>query len=201
MTKIKILDPYDARLVEPAYLHIEPGDILFTRGDSLISKLIRFGERHPGDWIAIVNHAGIVVENGTIKTADAVEALLKVEKHTIWSYYKGMTDKIAIFRPIGLNDKEKNIITEKAIDYVGRSYGWFKILMHMLDYFLGGIYFFRRLANSDKYPICSWVVANAYSKVGLNFGCDPGQANPDDLWDYCIEHPNKYELILDLQKL
>lgn len=196
-----ILDPYTGFQVETGDFHIMPCDIFFTHGDGWFSRFIRFGELHPGDLKSLINHTGIAVEDGTLSTANVVEALATVKKHTLLSQYHGQTDKVAIFRPLGLTDDQKKLISDKALDYVGRDYGWFKILAHTADFFTGGHYIFRRIANSDNYPICSWVVAHAYSKAGLTFGCDPGQANPDDIWDFCMKHPEKYQLIFNLQRV
>ena len=200
-SKNLILDPYSGMPVEFQNFHIEVCDIFFTHGNSLLSRAIRLGEKHPGDWISVINHTGIVVEQGTIGSADVIEALSKVKKHTLWSHYHGQSDQVAIFRPLGLTDEQKKIIVDKAIEYEGRIYGYAKIATNALDFFTGGHYIFRRLTNSDRYPICSWVVAHSYSKVGLTFGCDPGQANPDDIWDYCIANPDKYELVFNLQSI
>jgi hypothetical protein len=196
-----ILDPYTGFPVDVDDFHIEPCDIFLTHGDSWFSWIIRFGEKHPGDWKALVNHTGIVVENGTISTANIIEALVTVKKHTLLSQYHGKSDLVAIFRPLGLTEGEKKTITDKALSYEGREYGWSKIATHTLDYFTGGNYVFRRLTNSDDYPICSWVVAHAYSEIGHTFGCDPGQANPDDIWDYCMGHQDQYQLIFNLQRI
>jgi hypothetical protein len=38
-------------------------------------------------------------------------------------------------------------------------------------------------------------VAHAYSKAGKDFGVDPGAAQPDDIWDFIQDNPEKYELI------
>jgi len=196
-----IYDPVMCKYVLHEDFTLQPCDIFFTRGNGLFSKLIRLGEKTPGDLISIVNHTGIITEPGTIKTANVIEALWKVEHHTLWSQYHNKKDEVAIFRPIGIDDEQKTIIVNKALDYEGRNYGWLKIATHAGDFFIGGHYFFRRLTDDDKYPICSWVVAHSYGKAGLHFGCDPGQANPDDIWDYCINHPNKYQYIFPLNRI
>lgn len=196
-----IYDPIACKYVSHDNFTLQPSDIFFTRGYGLFSRLIRLGEKNPGDLISIINHTGISTESGTLKTANVIEALWKVEHHTLWEQYNGKRDEVAIFRPLFLNDEEKKIIVNKALDYKGRDYGWLKIVTHAADFFFGGTYLFRRITNDDKYPICSWVVAHAYGKVGYHFGCDPGQANPDDIWDYCINHPNKYQYIFPLNRI
>lgn len=180
---------------------LQPADIFFTRGHSLFSRLIRFGETSFKEEKSIINHTGIVTGFGPIIIADSVEALLKVERHTLYSQYHNKKDKVAIFRPININEEQIIEIIRKANSYVGKQYGWLKIVAHSLDYFIGKKYIFRRLTNNDNYPICSWVVSHSYKAAGLNFGCDSGMADPDDIWDFCISNPNKYQRILNLTNI
>jgi hypothetical protein len=60
---------------------------------------------------------------------------------------------------------------------------------------------FRRLADSGKYPICSWLVAHAFSKAGKNFGVEPGAAEPDDIWDFVTTHRDKFACMHPLERL
>ena len=53
----------------------------------------------------------------------------------------------------------------------------------------------------DNYPICSWVVAHAFKKVEKHFGVAAGAANPDDIWDFVIENPDKYACVYPLKQL
>lgn len=182
-------------------INLQPCDIFFTHGERLLSKLIRIGETLPGEEKSIVNHVGIVVGHGSIEIADAVEALSKVKLHTIYSQYHDKKDKVAIFRPLNLTDEQKILITCKAMKYVGNTYGYLKIATHLLDYFTGKHYVFRRLTNNDNYPICSWVVSHAYKAAGLDFGCDEGMADPDDIWDFCMNNPDKYHYIFPITNI
>jgi hypothetical protein len=85
--------------------------------------------------------------------------------------------------------------------YVGRRYGYLKMLAHLLDWLFLGVYLFRRIASMDRYPICSWVVAHAYGKTGRHFGVAPGAASPDDIWDYVVAHPQEYRCVRALAPL
>ena len=58
------------------------------------------------------------------------------------------------------------------------------VIAHFLDWLLLGAYFFRRLVPGGKYPVCSWVVADAFAAAGKNFGVEVGMATPDDIWDF-----------------
>ena len=109
-----------------------------------------------------------------------VEALSKVRKGKLGDCYGNQFVKIAVFRPKDLSVGEKKAIVQKANSYVGRKYGYIKIIAHWLAWFLLGAYFFRRFTKMDKYPICSFLVAKSYAEGGKFFGMHPGQAQPVD---------------------
>ncbi len=182
--------------------NVKPGDIFFTRGHTIIDWLIRFCSRSIGESRTMVNHVGVVVEEGSLQTCVVVEALSRVKQHKLWEQY-GPPDKdsVAIFRPLNLTEEEITLIVNYAKKQVGRKYGYLKIVAHFLDWLCLGIYFFRRLANNGKYPICSWLVAYAFSKAGKNFGVAPGAAEPDDIWDFVKKHKDKYVEVLPLKPL
>ena len=171
-------------------LQYKKGDIVLTQGTGLISSLIRKFTRHKGESMTKVNHVGIVVEDGDDKTVVIVEALNSVKKHTMWSQYANTGHKVAIYRPLNLNEKELEAITAKANSYVGQGYSYIKIAAHYLDWLFGSVYFFRRFASMDNDPICSWLVAKCYQVVGKRFGVDADAASPDDIWDYVSTNKN-----------
>lgn len=182
-------------LIDPK-TELRRGDIFFTRGNALISKLIRIFSRVGGESRTRVNHIGVVVNDDS--EAIVVEALSKVKRHKLWDEYGNSKTRIAVYRPTSLTSDEIDLIVGKAESYVGCSYGYGKIFAHLGDWLLGGRYFFRRFASMDKYPICSWVVADAYAAANKNFGCPVGMAEPDDIWDFVNAHPDKYEVIWKL---
>jgi hypothetical protein len=180
---------------------LEPADIFFTRGKGFISKAIRFFTRGIGEKRTKVNHVGIVVDGGPISRAVVIEALTKVKRHRLYAQYGGGKTEVAVYRPTNLSAEDKAQIVTKAESYVGRKYGFLKIATHLLDWCLFGAYFFRRLTQTDKYPICSWVVAHAYGAAGKDFGVDAGAASPDDIWDFVHGHTDKYEQVRELSPL
>ena len=177
-----------------------PADIFFTRGRGMLSRLIRFFSRGIGESRTQVNHVGIVTKAGGATTAVVVEALLKVVEHPLIEQYGGKTDEVAVYRHINLTGDQQRTIVAAAEAYVGRKYGWSTLAMHVLDWCLLGAYVFRRL-GSDKYPICSWVVAHAYAKVDATFGVPTSAADPDDIWDFVTRNPGKYALVRPLSIL
>ncbi|MEN8114426.1 MAG: YiiX/YebB-like N1pC/P60 family cysteine hydrolase, partial [Actinomycetota bacterium] len=162
---------------DPA-IRLEPCDMFLTRGTGFVPSAIRFFTRRFGESRTKVNHVGIIVEEGTMTTAIAIEALVKVKRHALGRYARKPDTAVAVYRPTNLTDAERQAIVAKAESYVGREYGFVKIAAHFLDWTLQGAYVFRRLTNMDRYPICSWVVAHAFGAAGKDFGCEPGAASP-----------------------
>ena len=181
-------------------LVLEPCDVFLTRGQSFISRAIRRFTRSIGESRTKVNHVGIVVEQGTVHSSWVVEALTTVKRNRLGRYASSKRTEVAVFRPVNLSDEERDLIVEKANSYVGRKYGWFKVAAHLADWCLAGAYVFRRLAKSDNYPICSWVVAYAFLEAGKDFEVDPGAASPDDIWDFVSdpENADKYQQLRGL---
>ena len=187
--------------VTDSQIQLEPCDIFLTKGTNVVAKAIRFFTTKFGEKRAKVNHVGIIVHDGTLHSAVAVEALSKVRMHALRRYADKNTTGVAVYRPINLTEEEKQRIVAKAKTYVDRKYGFVKIAAHLFDWGLQGAYVFRRITNDDKYPICSWVVAHAYLAADKDFGVAAGAANPDDIWDFVTENPDKYSKIRDLKPI
>ena len=181
---------------------LQPADIVCTRSKSTLGKIIRFLTRRIGEARTKVNHVGVITEGGTSSNAVIVEALKTVRRAWLGEAYGGKSaPDVAIFRPLNLTENERFVVAAKAEGYVGRKYGYLKLLTHAADWLLQGAYVFRRLTGSDKYPICSWLVAQAFAFVGKDFGVKPGAATPDDIWDFCMSHPDKYQILVPLGNL
>ncbi len=180
----------------------EACDVFLTRSRTPLGWAIRLFTRGFGESRTKVNHVGIVVEDGTVEEAIGVEALRTVKRHTLWSNYgPGSSSDITVFRPLNLSEEEKTLIVSMAVGYVGRKYGYLMIAAHFLDWFLLGVYLFRRLVPGERYPICSWLVAHAFAQAGKDFGVDAGMASPDDIWDFVTSNPDTYRVIHPLGPL
>ena len=182
---------------------LEPGDIFLMRGCGFISKAIRFFTRSISEKRTKVNHVGLVVQRGEVKTVIVVEALCKgVMRHTLWSQCRlPRKDLVAVYRATNLSSEQIKNIVAKAEKQVGKKYGFLMIAAHLKDWFFLGIYFFRRLISCNKYPICSWVMADAFAEVGKDFGVEIGMATLDDIWDFIQDNPDKYKEIYPLKLL
>lgn len=176
--------------------HLQPADIFLTRGSGFVSRAIRFFSRRIGEPRTKASHSGIVVEGGLLDQAVVVEALSTVKRHRFMGRYGSKVGtEVAIYRPLNLSHEEQKTVVQTAESYVGRKYGYFQIVGHFFDWFLQGAYVFRRLTRSDKYPICSWVVAQSFAKINKFFSVDPGAASPDDIHDFVTQNPDKYREI------
>ena len=178
---------------------LQLGDIALFQGQAWISKAIRVLTRTRGELETKANHVGIILVDGTERSAVVIEALNTVQLNVL--YPKHERDLVAIARPINLCDKDRKFIGLNALKYLNRRYGYLKIVLHFLDRIIGGRYFFRRLGRIKRYPICSFLVADAFAAIGLDFGVPVGQAQPDDIWDFVKANPDKYKIIRDFRPL
>jgi len=181
--------------------NLRSGDVLLTRSRGLVGWAIATFTRHVGESRTKVTHTGIVVVGGPPRDVVVVEALSKVKRHRLWERYADSGKDVAVFRPLNLSDDQIAMVVAKAESYVGRRYGYLKILAHWADWLLQGAYVFRRLTKEDRYPICSWLVAHSFAAAGKHFGVEPGAATPDDIWDFVVAHPDVYREVLPLAPL
>ena len=124
-----------------------------------------------------------------------------MRRRLVEGYGSKRSPTVGIFRPTNLSEEEIRTVVAAAEGYVGRRYGVLTLVAHLADWVLQGAYVFRRLTNDDRYPICSWLVAHAFKRVGKSFGVAPGAASPDDVWDFCVNNPDKYAVVLPLGPL
>lgn len=176
----------------------KPGDVLFSRSRGFLGWAIRLFTRRWGESRTKVNHVGVFVTNTRL-----VEALGKGVKEHTWPQVLAnrQWQEVAVFRPRNLQPVELNRIARRARSHVGKPYGYLKIVAQALDGLLFGAYVFRRMARLKRYPICSWLVADAYAAVGKDFGVPTYQASPDDIWDFVVAHPDVYECVQPLQRV
>ncbi len=162
------------------------GDVVLFRGDSIVSRLIRWGSRSWGEAPSVVNHVGIM-----IGFSEIVETSDKTKRHKFIRPPKNCW----VYRNKRLLPANRQLLREKALEYVGTKYGKLKIIAHGVDHLLFfDRYVARRLLFMDSYPICSWLVANCYEEIGIGFGVAAGEATPDDIWDYVINSPDWIEI-------
>ena len=167
-----------------------PGDLVFCHGSNFISRAIQWASRHPGEKATYANHVA-----GFVTPQDIVEALWTVQQHPYAACSTGREPN-QVWRNKMLTPQGRQAVAAYAQGYIGREYGTGKIALHFGDALLTKatgreVYFFRRAANMDKYPICSWVWAEAYqAALGISFGLPASEASPDDMQDYVKASPD-----------
>ena len=184
-----------------SHLVLAPGDVVLTRSGGIVGWAIRVFTRRIGESRTKATHTGVIVVGGPIESAVIVEALATVKRHSLWGRYRRGSKEVAVFRPLNVTTVDLAKVVAKAETYVGRRYGYLKILAHWADWILQGAYVFRRLTNQDEYPICSWVVAHGFAEAGKHFGVEPGAATPDDIWDFVTGNPEVYREVVALGRL
>lgn len=154
--------------------------------------------------------------------AVVVEALWKTQEVEWWTAHSkeyAAGQRIKVFQPVPPFDtQELQHFINEARHYVGSTYGWWRLLLQLGDrlVFKGNKVLSKM--NFSSRPICSWLAAFVNQKAqstarglqrlrekstnGLQrnaifmFGMAPESADPDELLDYCLEHPDEWKEIL-----
>jgi hypothetical protein len=152
------------------------GDFLLTRGDYLVSRLIRFGQRlRHEERYAQWNHAVLVLS----KDGRIAEALSKgvVENHI--SKYHGK--RYYLVRLQGVRDEDRNQMMAFAASVLESSdrteYGWLTIASIILTLLTSS----RLVFGMAGTAICSGFVAEALVRTGIIFDKPPSHMMPADL--------------------
>ncbi len=166
---------------------LQTGDVIHVQNAGLLSMLVRFFSRAWKEEPSWASHTAMVLRVG--EEIEIIEAMWRTIIRPI-TEYKGKKSKLLVCRKPGSIDQEqKRRMIEKAEYYKGKTYGFWKIALHMLDRLLNNRYVFRRLIKDNEYPICSWLVAYVYDRVlKYQFGAPPNAAQPDDLLDHCLDY-------------
>lgn len=183
---IAVHSPKEARSVLRRI--VEPGDVICEKGDSGISRLIRFFTRHRGEPRTYSNHSAVVGTKDNV-----VEALTKVTSSDLaeWPF----PHEFEIWRKVGLGKLARHTIAAEAESFEGQIYGALKIVPHAVDGLLGKffgreVYLFRPLIGIKRFPICSWLVSWSYWTVSkYEFGVEPHRADPDHIHDHVSKSP------------
>jgi hypothetical protein len=122
-----------------------------------------------------------------------IEALGVTKRWVWWTAHKTEVDngaRVRVFRTYMTPAQRKRVL-EHALQFVGRRYGWWKLLFHLADRLVfRGTKIFSMVLWNDKRPICSYLVADVLSHVGISFGMHAHVADPDEMMDWCLKHPD-----------
>lgn len=171
-----------------------PGDIVLTSSDSWVGQAIRFGTQEPGEDPTLVQHSEVLVD--TYGTSVGALGSGVVARNLRMAYERTNT-QVAIFRANNISDETRAALADDAATYVGKRYGYAKILLHVVDGLLwrlipplSGRPMLTSLSFMESFPICSYLVGKVYARQGLFFDVPPGAASPDDIDDYVRQSKN-----------
>lgn len=179
---------------------LKPCDLVITSGVGWLSDTIRAVTQSKGEPPSVVSHAGLIVTSGDEDTAILQEAVGRVRRGTLRKLYGGKPDLVSVWRPLNLSQIDVDTILRSADRTNGKGYGWGKIILFLMDAkLLGGRYGFRRLGLT-RMPFCTFDVATHFMRAGYSFGVrHPDELDPDTLWDFAVEHDDKYKMIRQLK--
>jgi hypothetical protein len=103
-----------------------------------------------------------------------------------------------IFRPKDLTVNYLDSVAQAYYDKnVGKKYDFFRILLMGLNWLFRTTWFTDHYKNKEL-DICSEFVARMYDR--MNYPCSPNEPNsttPDCIYDYCLAHPDRFEVVYD----
>lgn len=186
-------------------LELQPFDLVCVAGDGRISAAIRWATSRRGNQTA-VSHVSFVVTGGDLYTAELQEALVdtgRIERRTLADGYEGTGDRVAIYRPLWLTDRERMAMFSAAAATLGLRYGYVNIGLQLVDALLGKVAnrpvrFARRFA-SNRWQECVHNVAVVWQSAGLCFGVDSGVCTPDEVFAFCRERTDLYGVVRELE--
>ena len=109
-----------------------------------------------------------------------------------------------VWRCRTLSDKQREALTDQALNYVNVRFGWVKMVAHLLDGLLHKVshrelFVFRQLDPDGSSPVCSGITAFVYDKaLHYRFGVEPECADPDHIHDWLVAHPGEWQRVFCL---
>lgn len=189
-------------------LELLPGDIILGRPGSKMGWGVVIFESLFGDP-AEFSHVGVCTKEGYLGATNAyeqpfiTEALARVECAPFSRNWDGRN--YTIYRPTYLSPAQLECLAAKAEEYIGRPYGFWKLILIAGDAWLSRKYrkdmrVFSRLLHREGEPICSFLVQDVYYDCGNeDFGVPKYTAQPDDIGDWCASRTQLYTKIAEVK--
>ena len=172
---------------------LAPGDIVAVRGRGWLADGIikaEYGDGMPP--YNAVSHVGLLVAGDPIPVV--IEALNQVVTDPLDVTLAGCA-RAFVLHDKSLNENQRRAIIAKACTFSAKSYGYLDLFAQWLDANTGTTWWTDRMSGYlGHWPICSFVVAEAYSAVGLDFGVDNASCKPSDIMEFATKHPEIYDV-------
>jgi hypothetical protein len=193
---------------------LQPGDIGLVRGDTFLSKAIRFCQKLEEGDESVYNHVFIVAKKqgeGFIANGGIYEAVSKLTKNHIKDY---IGNQVCIMRHKEMTPEVYKIGIVEVLDNIGQFYPFHVLLLIGVDY--GVSWLIRQVTfglvkkTPEKmrisayirpdWPVCSEYGKQLFNTAGLHTGIPiKGWAgvSPDDFDDARHKHPEIWETVYE----
>ena len=167
-------------------MELKTGDVIFASKGSIIVEFMRLFQTDPVFW----GHVLIVKDNET-----AWEASVKLRETNIQKVLDH-EPSWKIIRKKDITEDQKEIMRKTAPKLLGRSYGYFRIVLQIFDHVFN-TNFFTSQADNKYLQVCSSYVAWIYwvaCKYKFN-GVPWASCDPDDIEDEQLSNPDMWEVV------
>ena len=185
--------------------YLQVGDVVFQRSDSDVSRVIRLGSTHRGENPTFASHVAMILFTplsdpalpGAARTGyEIIEATTPVSVVAPLYKYRNDSSDVVIFRVRDLGAGARWDLQQAAVRYLKKRYPLGKIVLHGLDWLLGGRYLFRRLGHLEPSLYCNDLVAAIYADADIPISTEQhNESTPDGMLDYFHRHPERYSMI------
>jgi len=195
-----------------------------AHGGGLLSRLILWGDREPGEPASRASHAAMIARPNASDWRDSIlieSTWPRVRECRSIRFYLERDAGVVIYRHTGLDAQQRSLLLQIARNYLGERYGagnllWFAAdalvnkslgwtfyaLSRPLRSLLGLGWRWPRLAifsrlNLARPIVCSQLVALAYQAIGMRASSlDWAATTPDDIDDFCAARSDRFERIV-----
>jgi hypothetical protein len=173
------------------------GDIILFDGQGdLYSKVGAWMMRGPREGPTYAVHMAQFLSSRRVLEMDFRVRIKRIEE--VLHKHRGFE----VWRCLTLSGQERQALTHQALAYTRVRFGMLKFCEHMVDGLISraahrDIFWLRRLHT--VYPVCSGITSMTYDKaLGYRFGVPPECADPDQIHDWLVAHPNEWVRIYRL---
>lgn len=184
------------------------GDILLFAGKSgdLYARFGGWLMRGPGEGPTYALHTAQFLDARRVLEMDFVGRVKTMDDilNQRVALHNWQRRGFEVWRCRTLSAEQCEALSDQALSYINRKFGWTKMLAHLLDGLMYKAtrkdrFVFRRLDPDGSSPVCSGITAFVYDRaVHYRFGVEPECADPDHIHDWLAEHPDEWERIFVL---
>lgn len=168
------------------------GDIFLCNSTRFAAKIIKFLQQEPTLWIWLYKK----IFKKTMNTVEYYHAGMVYDKKYIieqqWRVKVDELDKIltrdvVIFRNNTLTQEQKEIIKNRAVEDIEKTYDVLLMIGKTLTWLTGIKWFVRHIQQPDK-EFCISAVADWFWYIGEHFGLQTKEEiTTDIMYEYCLK--------------